>query len=172
MKLYLLRHGVAAPRDLARYPQDLDRPLTPGGRSKMRKAARAMGIFGCQFDLLLTSPLARARQTARIVSSEIPRCPSPRVHRPLAPGGSTEEILAGIPDGRRIDSALLVGHEPDLTRLAADLLAGPDTTVPIVLRKGGLIRIDFDGASRRGAGQLVLLATPRLLRLVSERATH
>jgi len=113
--------------------------------------------------------LDRAKQTADVVAKVMPHSPRPKVHRPLAPGGTTADILAGIPrTGGHAMRVLLVGHEPDLTRLAAGLLlaggarAGAD--LPIILKKGGLIRIDFDGPPRPSAGRLVLLITPKLLR--------
>ena len=64
MRVYLLRHAIAAPRDPERYPTDLDRPLTAEGRRRMKRAAVGMRAAELGIDLVLTSPLARSRQTA------------------------------------------------------------------------------------------------------------
>jgi len=164
LQLYLLRHGPAGSRDASLYPDDGERPLTRPGRARTERAARGMETAGFRFDLLLTSPLARARQTADIVAEVVSGCPRPRVHRPLAPGGPTEAILEGLPKGRQASRVLLVGHEPDLTRLAADLLLPGNPALSMTLRKGGLIRIDFDDHPSPGDGRLVLLLTPKILR--------
>ena len=59
---------------------------------------------------------------------------------------------------------LLVGHEPDLSRLAAALLLDDHGDLTMEFKKGGLCRIDFPGAPRAGAGRLVLHLSPRILR--------
>ena len=164
MQLYLLRHGPAAARDSALYPDDTQRPLTSQGRAKTRAAARGMKAAGLRFDLVLTSPLVRAKQTAHIVAETLPDCPRPRILHPLAPGGSNAEILARIPKSRPSTRVLLVGHEPGLTQLAADLLLPGSLQLAITLRKGGLICIDFDGPPAPAAGRLILLLTPKILR--------
>jgi len=133
----------------------------------MQRAARGMKALGLRFDLLLTSPLTRARQTARIVARELKQRRAPMVLRPLAPGGTTREILAGIPPLPESGSVLLVGHEPGLSRLASDLLLPMEAELSLEIKKGGLCRIDFDGAARPGAGRLALLLPPRVLRLLA-----
>src|SRR5689334_10005172 len=97
MEIYLLRHAVAAPRDARKYPRDAVRPLTEDGRQKMRKAARGMRSLGLKFDRILTSPLTRAKQTARIVAREMKPAPSPAIYRLLAPGVAVRDVIAGIP---------------------------------------------------------------------------
>ena len=67
MQVYLLRHAIAEPLDPERYPVDADRPLTGSGARRMARAARGLRSLGLRFDLVLTSPLVRARQTARLV---------------------------------------------------------------------------------------------------------
>jgi len=166
VKIYLLRHAIAEARDPKRYPDDGERPLTRDGRLRMRVAARGMKALGIELDYLLTSPLTRARQTAAIVAREMRPGPRPKVLGALTHGGRTQEILAGIPKVADSGAVMLVGHEPDLSRLAGDLLLPPlqKSGLHLVLRKGGLIRIDFDEAPQAGAGRLVMLVPPRILR--------
>ena len=65
LELYLIRHGVAAERS-DEYPDDSKRPLTSGGISRLRKEAKALDEMEIGFDHIITSPLARARQTADV----------------------------------------------------------------------------------------------------------
>ena len=67
MDLYLLRHGLAVPLDPASFAKDSERPLTPEGRRKLEEVARAMVAMELAFDLVLSSPYLRARQTAELV---------------------------------------------------------------------------------------------------------
>jgi phosphohistidine phosphatase len=162
MKVFLLRHGIAAPRDLRRYPEDRDRPLTREGVRKMTEAVRGLNALGLGFELIFTSPLSRAEGTARIVADGLSVRPGLRVVPELAPGGDPSSLLASVPP--RIRRLLLVGHEPDLSRLAGWMLLGEERGFPLEFKKGGLCRIDFPGGIRQGAGRLVYHLMPRLLR--------
>ena len=86
-ELYLIRHGVAEERGDA-WPDDAKRPLTEDGIARMRKSARGLARLGVTFDVVLTSPLVRARQTADIVASAFDPRPSIVTIDSLAPGGS------------------------------------------------------------------------------------
>lgn len=167
MKLYLLRHGPAAPRDPHKYPRDVARPLTPAGRKRLRNAVIGMKALGLRFDHVLTSPLTRARQTARIVVVEMNLSPGSKVLRALAPGGTSQEVLDGIAHARAENNLLLVGHEPGLSRLAADLISRSGANIALELKKGGLCLVEFDDEVRPGAGRLVFLMPPKVLRLLS-----
>ena len=164
MQIHLLRHAIAAPRNAGQWADDRERPLTREGRRRMERAARGLRALGVRIDLVLTSPLVRARDTARIVVEAFRPQPSLRGFRPLAPGGGIGGVLAGLASLPRDASVLLVGHEPDLSRLAAALLLEDHGDLAIEFKKGGLCRIDFDGAPRAGGGRLVLHLTPRILR--------
>src|SRR5215469_14985125 len=94
-ELYLIRHGVAEERGEA-WTDDGQRPLTDDGKSKLRKVARGLVRLGASFDVILTSPLVRARQTAEIVAAAFDhRAPIVNVDA-LAPGGSHQTIVAEI----------------------------------------------------------------------------
>ncbi|MDP9371561.1 MAG: histidine phosphatase family protein [Chloroflexota bacterium] len=172
MELYLLRHGDAVDRGTGGYERDEERPLTDEGRMEARHAARALLNLGVGLDLLLTSPLTRAGQTAAI-AAEILR-PRLGAHRceALAPGGAPEAVLAAITgrgDYSGVGEAgpgrvLLVGHMPDLGELAGWLVWGR-ADLPLALRTGGLCRIDLPtGRGAAGSGDLRWLLPPRLLR--------
>ena len=133
----------------------------------MRSAAIGMKALGLRFDRVLTSPLALARQTARIVVLETNSSPGTRVLRALAPDSTPQEVLDGITHTRNINSLLLVGHEPALSRLASELICHPGAGVSLELKKGGLCLIEFEDKVLPGSGRLVFLLPPRTLRLLS-----
>jgi phosphohistidine phosphatase len=170
MKISLLRHGIAAPRDSRRYPGDLDRPLTREGRRKMAQAVAGMAALGIGFDLILASPLARADETARIVASGLNAHPPVRTLPPLSPGGEPGAVLAAASSHPRIRRLLLVGHEPDLSRLAGLMVLGEGLSLPLEFKKGGICRIDFGAGARPGTGTLVYHLMPRLLRACARPA--
>jgi phosphohistidine phosphatase len=167
VQIHLLRHAIAASRDAERYADDRIRPLTREGRARMARGARGLRAFGLRFDVILTSPLTRAVETARILARAFRPHPAVRVLRPLAPGGGAGGVLAGLSGLSADASVALVGHEPDLSRLAGALLLEHRDTLPMEFKKGGLCRIDFDGAARLGAGRLIYHLPPRVLRGLS-----
>src|SRR5207249_3311762 len=71
MTLFILRHGLAVEPGTRDYPNDADRPLTAEGRSKLRQIAQAMKKLELEFDVILSSPYTRARQTAEIVADKL-----------------------------------------------------------------------------------------------------
>ncbi len=158
MELYLVRHAAAEER-LAGRP-DAERRLTSEGREEFGAGVRGLRALGLRPDRLLTSPLVRARETARLLAAGLDG-PEPEIEEALSPGGSGEELLGSLRGaGERV---FLVGHEPDLGRLLLLAVAGrPGDGAP--LKKGGAARIDFEGAPRPGAGELHWLLTPRQLR--------
>ena len=71
MNLYLLRHGIAVEPGVTGYEPDSERPLTARGEDRLREAAKAMDALELSFDLILSSPFLRARQTAEIIARNL-----------------------------------------------------------------------------------------------------
>jgi phosphohistidine phosphatase len=162
MQLYIMRHAIAALREKWIGP-DGDRPLTRGGRARMRLAARGLRTLKISFDVILSSPLVRAVETAEVVAGEFEYKSPIEICPALSPGLRPESLfqfLLAFPDAR---SALLVGHEPDLGNLALTLL-GCAHSDRFPLRKGGVCRVDVDRIPPDGPGTLVWAVTPRILR--------
>jgi phosphohistidine phosphatase len=167
MELYIMRHAIAALRETWEGP-DADRPLTRPGRARLRRAARGMRKLGLHFDVIVSSPLLRAMQTAKIVAAEFSYHSPVEICPALAPGLRPEAVfqfLASYPDA---ETLLLVGHEPDLGNLALTLLGGGHAD-RFPIRKGGLVRVDLDAMPPNGPGSLVWAVTPRILRLLARR---
>src|SRR5437667_4924124 len=115
---YLVRHGAAD--DAAPGVPDALRTLTAKARRRFRKAARSLGRKSGTLDLVLTSPLVRAVQTAEILAGEVEH-DSFSVLPELAPGHDAAEALRAVSRARKEGSIALVGHEPQLSRMLAAL---------------------------------------------------
>ena len=158
--MYLLRHGIAERRTLVAGRADVDRPLTSDGADKMKRVALRLRKRGVSVDCILTSPLRRAQQSARIVARAL-RFKSDLVITPhLEPGGSLEALIQQLNSEfvkkRRI---LLVGHEPSLSSLISVLISGR-TEASMVMKKGGLCRISVDTIRFGKCGTLEWLLPP------------
>jgi phosphohistidine phosphatase len=165
VKLYFLRHAIATERDTEVYPDDGLRPLTEAGYEKMAKIARALCKMDIQIDQILTSPLLRARETAEIVRKNL-HIKKDRLVLidQLAPSGDTSQLIADIKAKYLLDSLLLVGHEPDLSKLISLLLSG-DPSLPITMKKGGLCCLSVDELKPGKCATLEWLINPAQLEI-------
>jgi len=163
MELYLLRHGIAVDRGAHRFRDDSHRPLTPEGIQRTRKVARSLAVLKCGFDVVLTSPYVRAKQTADIVAEvlEIPQ--KLRLCSALAPTGKPRDLVADLrKHGMRDSKMLLVGHEPGMSLFASLLISGkPDAD--LTLKKAGLCVLDTGELVAGQCASLELLLTPKLM---------
>lgn len=160
LQLYLVRHAVAAERG-EDYPDDAKRPLTSAGIARMRKATKGLAALDVSFDLILTSPLVRARQTADILAHGLPGSPPLEQTDALAPAGTSAAVIKQLGHHMRLARIALVGHEPNIGELAATLIGA---RAPLPFKKGAVCRIDFEVFPPKGAGALVWFATPKMLR--------
>jgi len=159
-EIYLVRHGVAEERGEA-WPDDAKRPLTDEGMSRMRKAVRGLARVGVSFDVVLCSPLVRAKQTADIVAAGLSPRPSIVTIESLSPGGGFAAIAADLARHAKKTRIALVGHEPGIGELAARLIGSRRA---IAFKKGAVCRIDLDALPPHGPGDLRWLLTPRMMR--------
>jgi phosphohistidine phosphatase len=167
MDLYLVRHGVAFSQDPAEWPDDSERPLTPEGEARFRKAARGLRRVVPTVDIVLASPFPRAWRTAELLEKEA-RWPAPEPSRNLESGRSPVEGIEAIRPHLASASLALIGHEPNLSELASTLLTGNATRLALDLKKGGVANLQLDDGLRRGTATLRWLLTPRVLRALSE----
>jgi phosphohistidine phosphatase len=159
-ELYLIRHGVAEARGEA-WPDDTKRPLTEEGLVRLRKCARGLARLGVSFDVILSSSLVRARQTAEIVGAVFEPAPPIVVVESLAPDGTYQGVLADLEKHARRSRIALVGHAPSIGEIAARL-AGSRHAFPF--KKGAACRIDIEMLPPAGPGSLRWFVTPRMLR--------
>jgi phosphohistidine phosphatase len=162
MKLYILRHGDAVENGDARF-KEADRPLTPKGQQRTKHLARVFHQMGISFDAVLSSPLARARETAEIVARSLEIEGTLQFSDPLSPSGSMEQLVLAIDSIRPIpESVLLVGHEPYLSSFISLLCTG-GPGLPLTLKKGALCRLEVGQMTCGKCAELEWLLQPRLL---------
>ncbi len=157
MDIYFLRHGLADWPDWDP-AHDEERPLTSNGTVKMKAEAKRLEALGLKFDIILTSPLKRARQTAEIVAR---RLGSELVEEPALAPGFNETVVADIVSRYSAAKALLlVGHEPDFSETISKLVGG----ARLKLKRGGLARLQTEWRDSGDlAATLVWLLPPKWL---------
>lgn len=161
MKLYLIRHGLAGQH--GDYVNDDERPLTSEGKRKTEQVAKRLRSLDLEFDLILTSPLTRAQQTAELLkAAHLGK--ALEVEGYLAPSGNFQSWLTWLEAWRTPEKTLaLVGHEPDLSGWAELLLWG-EVRDRLILKKAGVIALELpDVGSAIGNSQLFWLTPPRFL---------
>lgn len=156
VELLFLRHAHAG--DAATWEGDDDlRPLTEKGRRQAERVGRLLATAGVVPDVVLTSPLARARETAEIVGDLLGT--RVRLEEHLGASLDLRTLEAILRDAANPARPLLVGHDPDFSELVS-LLAGTG----VFVRKGTLVRVDAERPLAPGGGELRWLVPPDLLR--------
>lgn len=166
MEIYLLRHGEAGKRVPAA-TRDMERALTADGKEEIEEVGEAMADLGYKFDVIATSPLKRAKDTASIVNKALKRKSSVEEWPELSPEGSREALYKRLAKLKPGSVVMCVGHEPYLTTAIGEITGkggAGSASFRIVLKKGGLARLSVAGFSPRISGELRWLLTPRQIR--------
>ncbi len=154
MKLYFLRHGVA---DWPNWNKpDDQRPLTPEGIERLKAQSKALKRLDLKLDVILSSPLPRAKQTAEIVADRLGL--KVTTSAALAPGFDMAKLTKLLAAHAKAEAVMLAGHEPDFSTCISGLIGGGR----IELKKGGLARVDLE-TLEPPAGELVWLLGPRTM---------
>jgi phosphohistidine phosphatase len=169
MKLYVLRHAEAEPATGGM--SDEERQLTEQGKERMAQAARGMRRLGLEFDAIMTSPLARARQTAEIVATEYNDEPSPQTMLELAAGTSAARAVAALAPLARHERIMIVGHEPQLSAIVSILLTGSSERVSLQFKKGGCVALELPERAERAPSELLWMMTQGQLRKLRKRTS-
>ena len=154
MQLIFFRHGPAGSKGEWQ-GADAERPLTDEGRVAVAQAAAVLARAGLGVDAVLTSPLARARETAEIVAEAIGCADRLADDDRLAHGLDRTRLSAIVGDHAGAECLVLVGHEPDFSATIGQVTGGT-----VVVKKAGVARVDVDEQTMRGA--LVWLIPPRV----------
>ncbi len=154
MELVLLRHGKA---ENSHPDGDFSRALVEKGRKQARRAAKLLKSAGMLPDIVLTSPLVRARQTAEEFS-ETAEIPGAIIQGWLASGMTPENALAELAAFHDFNRVAIVGHEPDFSQLIQWILGTDGGSIDV--KKGALACLAINPPSRRGT--LLYLIPPKL----------
>jgi phosphohistidine phosphatase len=166
MDLYILRHAIAEERSGSMTGGDSQRRLTAEGKTRMRRAAKGMKALELDFDLILTSPFVRAKETADIVAEVFGLKDALKQTPSLAADGNPKDLIDELRGHyHKRKQILLVGHEPYLSRLISLLLSG-DTAIAITLKKGGLCKLSTKSLQYGRCATLEWLLTPGQMRSV------
>ena len=152
MQLYFLRHGEADWPDWTR-PDD-ERPLTDFGKKEVRQVAKLLNRLKVKPDLIVTSPLPRALQTAEVAAEQLKT--KLRQDEALEPGFGISELSAVL-KRHGLKVLMLVGHEPDFSSVISAV-----TGAFLKLSKAGVALIDIDPQTEKG--RLLWLFPPKFAR--------
>jgi phosphohistidine phosphatase len=167
VNLYLLRHGIAVEPGTPGYERDSERPLIPKGERRLRAVAAAMKKLDLSFDLILSSPFVRARQTVEIVVEELKLKKHLRFSDDLVPGGNPKTLIHALNELKPApENLLLVGHEPSLSRLISLLVSG-GADAAIEMKKGGLCKLEAAELRHGQCARLAWLLTPAQMELMA-----
>jgi phosphohistidine phosphatase len=172
MQLLLMRHGIAAPLD-EKIGTDAARPLTAEGVEKTRQVAAGLRAAGSTPDVIATSPLLRALQTAQIMRAAGGKS---KTAPPLETWPELEhaEYSALLPRLKKVQAAhkvlkvLLVGHEPGMSRLVAHLLTGSPGGFALAFKKAAVCALEVDFTAAKPQATLLWYAPPKLLQLKAD----
>lgn len=164
MKIVLIRHAAAVPRGTPGLLDD-ERPLTSSGKAKFRAAARGLARIMPPPNVLLTSPMPRAQETAEIAAQAFTNI-APEIERTLA-DQSVDDILIALKAYPLDATVALVGHEPQLGFLLGRML-GSGQAERLAFKKGGVALVDLpEGPST--PGRLIWFLDPPVLRALANR---
>ena len=165
MEILLLRHGIAAGANELGC-EDAERPLTQEGIEKMRAAAAGMAGILDGIDLVLSSPLRRARETAEIVAAQFKGVGAVVECEELALGSSGKRMLSLLAEHSGRKRVLLVSHEPELAELYSILTGARSSSVNI--KKGALLCIALTELGSSPKGVLQWHLTSKQLRAIEQ----
>ena len=160
MNLYLLRHGLAADLETHGLTKDSERPLTSKGERKLWRIAEGMKALDLSFDVILSSPYLRARQTAEIIAEAFHARKKIEFSETLIPAGSAKKLIELLNKlTSPSENILLVGHEPHLSEFISLLVSGKPG-FSVITKKGGLCKLSIESLSYGRCAALEWLLTP------------
>jgi phosphohistidine phosphatase len=141
--------------------------LTEEGIKKMRQAATGLRRLDYIPELIFSSPLIRARQTADILLEAFGKGIELKILPALAPSGIRRELYQSIASHeKKLEGLMLVGHQPSLGEIAGEIIAGsPECYIEI--KKGGACIIELARGADPPKGSMIALLTPAILRRIA-----
>lgn len=160
MIIYFLRHGSAGEKR-ANPKQDEKRPLDKQGIEQCRYIGAALSASDIQVDQVISSPLKRATQTASLVGTEMGYEGDVKVEQAMRPEANFEAFREMLRKYSKLDSIMVVGHNPSITEFCSLLLTNGIESQMVELKKGGVARVEYSGKNN---AVLHWSLTPKLVR--------
>jgi len=167
MFIYFLRHASAGQR-LNNPKKDEKRGLDKDGIEQCGYVGRALAALGVQVEVIISSPLKRATQTAALVGNEMGHEGRLVLENGLRPEATYADFQKMLAKYARQDSILLVGHNPNLREFLGRVIADGKGEAVVELKKGTVAKVE----TRRNAGSLSWCITPRILRTIHAAAAE
>jgi len=167
MELIFLRHGLAVDQEEWK-GAEADRPLTAEGTERTRDVVRGLRTLKVRPDVILASPLLRARETAEIAKKGLVTDAKVDLVEELAPAASPDRLIGRLADFADKPVVLCVGHEPHISTTISAMVSGK-TAATFEVKKAGACCIRFTGAPKAGTGTLLWLLPPKFLRVIAGR---
>jgi len=165
MELVFLRHGAAADRE-DWTGDDADRPLTADGADRTKEVVRGLKALKIKPDVILSSPLLRARETAEIAKKGLITGAKVDLAEELGLAASPDRLIARLGDLADKPVVLCVGHEPHISTTISAMVSGK-VAASIDIKKAGACCIRFTGIPKAGTGTLLWLLPPKFLRVIA-----
>jgi phosphohistidine phosphatase len=166
MDIYFLRHASAG-ESLNDREKDEKRPLDELGVEQCARIGRALAAMDVKVNVMVSSPLTRAMQTAARVATEIRYESSVIVDKALRPEAKYEQFQELLRRYTRKESIVVVGHNPNLSAFLSKMISDESTDSTIELKKGAIAKVEMKG--RRPS--LHWLLTPKAVKSIQEAAT-
>jgi phosphohistidine phosphatase len=164
--IYFLRHASAG-KSKANAKQDDKRPLDKDGVRQCASIGRALAALDTQVDVILSSPLKRAVQTASLVANELGHEGKIDFHEALGKRAEFEAFQDLLRKQMKRDAIMVVGHNPSLSTFLSRVISGAGADRAVDLKKGAVARVDYDG---RKPGTLEWLLTPKAVETIQSAA--
>lgn len=167
MIIYFLRHASAG-EHFVNPKKDEKRALDKEGIEQCGYVGRALAAFDVQVDVIISSPLKRATQTASLVGNEMGYEGKLQIEAALRPQGSFADFRKMLEKYARQESIMVVGHNPNLSQFLGTVISESGCEASIDLKKGAVARVDM----RRSSGTLQWCLTPKALRILYAAAVE
>ncbi len=159
MIIYFLRHANAG-QPIANAKKDEKRALDKDGIEQCGYVGRALAAMDVQVDVIISSPLKRATQTASLVGNEIGHEGKLQIEPALRPEGTFSDFRKLLDKYAKQESIMVVGHNPNLSEFLGRIISDTGCQASVELKKGAVAKVE----TRRNSGALQWCLTPRILR--------
>ena len=166
MILYFLRHASAG-ESMSDSKKDKKRPLDPDGVKQSHNVGRALAALEVQPEMIISSPLTRATQTASLVANELGFEGKIQIEPALTPEASYSDFVDMLRRIGMAESVIVVGHNPNLSDFLGKTIGGRSNPADIDLKKAGVARVEM----RRSGGRLTWYLTPKIVSTLQGLAT-
>jgi phosphohistidine phosphatase len=167
MIIYFLRHASAG-EPLSNPKRDEKRALDEAGVEQCGYVGRALTALDVQVDVILSSPLKRAAQTASLVGNEMGHEGKLQLEDGLRPGATFADFRKMLDKYARHDAIMVVGHNPTLSEFLGRSISETGCEATVELKKGAVARVEMS----RNAASLVWCLTPKILRTLYAAAAE